>query len=397
MNSKQQVSILLVDDDPGKLLALEAVLSGLGQRLVKARSGEEALRHLLHEDFAVILLDVNMPKMNGFETAELIRRRPRLEHIPIIFISAISPAETHAFQGYALGAVDYIDKPMPEVLRAKVSAFVELYKKNQEVERQAKAIRMLNTELEQRVAERTAELRRSNEELQQFAYVVSHDLQEPLRMVSSYVQLLARRYQDKLDDEANEFIGYAVEGTQRMRQLIQDLLAYSQTGTRQYDLALTDCEELLRQVLSDLRTAIEESGAEVTHDALPQVMADSRQLGQVLQNLLSNAIKFRGQAAVHIHVSARQEGNQWVFSVQDNGIGIEPQHMERIFVIFQRLHTRGEFPGSGVGLAICKKIVERHGGRIWIESQPGDGATFFFTLPVRALAPVEQEAQVTTA
>ena len=378
------MKILLVDDNPANLLALESILADLGQELVKAHSGRQALRYLLNQDVAVILLDVNMPGMNGFETAELIRRRKRSEHTPIIFVSAIDQTQNHALQGYSLGAVDYLPTPAtPEVLRSKVAVFIELFKKTQEVRRQEQALRALNAQLEQRVAERTAELQRSNEELQQFAYVVSHDLQEPLRVVASYVQQLAERYQDKLEAEANELISYALDGAKRMQQLIVDLLAYSRIETTGQEFAPTDCEGMLQRVLSDLRVAIEESGAEVTHDPLPQVMADNVQLGQVLQNLLGNAIKFRSQEPPRIHVSARQEGQQWVFSVRDNGIGINPRYAERIFGIFERLHPRTEYPGTGIGLAICKKIVERHGGQIWVESEPGKGAAFFFTLPIK--------------
>jgi len=381
MNPERTVNILLVDDSPAKLLALESIFTGLGQNLVTARSAQEALRSLLSHDFAVIVLDVNMPGMDGFELAEMIRHRERSKHTPIIFVSAISPTETHAFKGYALGAVDYIYTPIPEVLRAKVSVFVELFKKTEEVKRQADAIRVLNTELEQRVKERTAELQRSNEELQQFVYVASHDLQEPLRSVANFVQLLAKRYQGKLDAEADQFIGYIVEGAKRMQQLILDLLEYSRVGTREQEFAATDCEEVLKLALTSLQMAIKESGAEVTHNPLPCVLADGVQVRQLLQNLLSNALKFRSQAPPCIHIAAKQDGDQWMFEVQDNGIGIEPQHAERIFVIFERLHTRKEYPGTGIGLAICKKIVERHGGRIWMESQPGKGSTFFFTLP----------------
>ncbi|OLE67334.1 MAG: hypothetical protein AUI36_06670 [Cyanobacteria bacterium 13_1_40CM_2_61_4] len=382
--SGEKVKILLVDDNPANLLALESILADLGQELVKAHSGRQALRYLLNQDVAVILLDVNMPGMNGFETAELIRRRKRSEHVPIIFVSAIDQTQNHALKGYSLGAVDYLPTPAtPEVLRSKVAVFIELFKKTQEVGRQEQALRALNAQLEQRVAERTAELQRSNEELQQFAYVVSHDLQEPLRVVASYVQQLAERYQDKLEAEANELISYALDGAKRMQQLIVDLLAYSRIETTGQEFAPTDCEGVLQRVLGDLRVAIEESGAEVTHDPLPQVMADNVQLGQGLQNLLGNAIKFRSQEPPRIHVSARQEGQQWVFSVRDNGIGINPRYAERIFGIFERLHPRTEYPGTGIGLAICKKIVERHGGQIWVESEPGKGAAFFFTLPIK--------------
>ncbi|RMD84093.1 MAG: PAS domain S-box protein [Candidatus Dadabacteria bacterium] len=226
------------------------------------------------------------------------------------------------------------------------------------------------------------EIRRSNEELERFAYVASHDLQEPLRMVSSYTQLLAKRYRGKLDADADDFIGFAVDGANRMHQLINDLLEYSRVGTRGRELEPTDAEEVLATVLADLRVAIEESGAQVTHDRLPVVMADSTQLRQLLQNLIGNALKYRGERPPRIHVGCQRADapDQWTIYVRDNGIGIAPEHFERIFQIFQRLHGRGEYSGTGIGLAVCKKIVERHGGRIWVESEPGHGSTFYFTI-----------------
>ena len=313
---------------------------------------------------------------------------------------------------------------------------------------------------EEALAQKAEELARSNAELEQFAYVASHDLQEPLRMVASYLQLLERRYKGQLDADADEFIAYAVDGANRMRGLINDLLAYSRLGTRGKDFELTDCEAVFERVIANLKTAIEESGAVMTHDALPAVMADDAQLGQLFQNLIENAIKFRNEAPPHIHVSAtsiaecgnvlkplgamrnaecgmnrmqntecgecsqadrrnvlkptgamRNEGlvqsnvlnsalrnpcpvkreayftgaqsafeDGWLFSVRDNGIGIDQEYAERIFEIFQRLHTREEYPGTGIGLAICKKIVDRHGGHIWVESEPGKGSTFYFTI-----------------
>jgi PAS domain S-box-containing protein len=233
----------------------------------------------------------------------------------------------------------------------------------------------------QELARKSEDLARSNAELEQFAYVASHDLQEPLRMISSYVQLLSRRYSGRLDNDADEFIAYAVEGTKRMQQLINDLLAYSRVGTRGRPLEPTDFEQVFREAMANLLVAVEESDAIVTHDRLPTEMADEMQMVQLFQNLIGNAIKFKGHDSPRIHVSARSEGDEWIFSVQDNGIGIDPQFFDRIFTLFQRLHGRNEYPGTGIGLTVSKKIVERHGGRIWLESEPGRGTRFYFTIP----------------
>jgi PAS domain S-box-containing protein len=228
---------------------------------------------------------------------------------------------------------------------------------------------------------RAEELARSNAELEQFAYVASHDLQEPLRMVASYTQLLARRYGERLDDDAHEFIGYAVEGVTRMQQLIHDLLAFSRVGTHGEAFQATALDAVLERVLRDLEPAIEAGGAHVTSDPLPVVSADAAQLAQVFQNLIVNALKFHGSELPHIHISATPGEIGWVISVRDNGIGIEPEFFSRIFAIFQRLHSRAQYPGTGIGLSICKKVVERHGGRIWVQSEPGQGTAFFFSLP----------------
>jgi light-regulated signal transduction histidine kinase (bacteriophytochrome) len=234
---------------------------------------------------------------------------------------------------------------------------------------------------EEQIRRALLDLQRSNQDLEQFAYVASHDLQEPLRMVASYTELLAQRYEGQLDDKAQSYIRYAVDGASRMQRLINDLLTYSRVNTRGQAFQPTDSHAVLGEALQNLTAAIEESRAIITNDDLPTVHADGTQLLQLLQNLVGNAIKFRGGDFPHVHLSARKDGREWIFAVRDNGIGIDEKHADRLFVIFQRLHGRQEYPGTGIGLAVCKRIVERHGGRIWFESEPGKGSTFYFTLP----------------
>jgi hypothetical protein len=395
-SGESRMKILLVDDTPENLVSLEAALSGLGEELVMAQSGKEALRHLLNGDFAAILLDVRMPEMDGFETAELIRSRPRSRQIPILFLTGYRNEE-HLFRGYDLGAVDFLFKPIvPEVLRSKVAAFVELSRSNAKLRQQADAlrkqaeelqrveqeVRRLNTSLEARVLERTEELMRSNEELQQFAYVASHDLREPLRTVSIYAQLLAKRYHGRLDGDADQFIGFIVHNAERMETLVHDLLDFSRIDVRGKDFfSRTSCEMALDDAMDNIRPLIAETGAEITRDPLPYVMGDLVQLTRLFQNLLVNSIKYRGDDVLRIHVSAKDNGAEFLLAVKDNGIGIDPQYAEKIFGIFRVLQPRERNSGSGMGLAICRKIVTRHEGRIWVESALGRGASFYWTLP----------------
>jgi hypothetical protein len=224
----------------------------------------------------------------------------------------------------------------------------------------------------------------SNKELEQFAYIASHDLQEPLRMIGSYVQLLQRRYQNKIDDDANDFINYAVDGANRMKQMINDLLTYSRIGTQGRGFESVDCEEVLDVALRDLHQTIDESGAAIKHETLPEVTGDSLQLAQLFKNLISNSIKYRGDEPATIEISAEERDGETVFKFKDNGVGIDPDYFDQIFVIFRRLRNIGPESGSGIGLAICKKIVERHSGRIWVESQPDKGSTFCFTISKKA-------------
>jgi PAS domain S-box-containing protein len=254
-----------------------------------------------------------------------------------------------------------------------------------ELKRAELEIREMNESLENKVAERTAELTRSNADLQQFAYVASHDLQEPLRNVASCLQLLEKKYKNNLDAKADQYIHYAVESSVRMKTLILDLLTYSRIGTKGKPPLPVNCEQIVDQTVKNLRSAISETGAVITHDPLPTIFADDAQLSQVFQNLIGNGIKFRREEQPHIHVSAVKNKKEWIFSVKDNGIGIESRHLDRIFVIFQRLHKRSQYGGTGIGLAIVKKVVERHNGRVWVESEVGSGTTFHFTIPEKGI------------
>lgn len=521
-----KVKLLLVDDTPENLVSLEAALESLGEELVLANSGREALRRLLENDFAAILLDVKMPDMDGFETAELIRHRPKSRQTPILFLTGYKNEE-HLFRGYDLGAVDFLFKPIvPEVLRSKVAVFVELSRKADLLREQAVAlvqqtrvlqkaearfrslleaapdamvicredgdialvnsraetlfmqsrdellgrnirqlvpgwsfefsraadedgpalsgpillqpseghellaqrsdgsrfpveisispvqaeegllitstvrditerkraeearrraeelIRELNAHLEERVLERTEDLLRSNDELAQFAYVASHDLQEPLRTVSIYAQLLAKRYRGQLGADADEFIGHITESASRMENLIRDLLDFSQLDARGSDhFVETSCDAALEDALNNLQVRIQETGAMVTRMPLPRVLGDPVQLSRLFQNLIINSIKYRSNQVPKIEIVAERRDPEWLISIRDNGIGIEPQYAEKVFGIFRRLHPRAERSGNGMGLAICKKIVTRHGGLIWVESKLGEGATFRFSLP----------------
>jgi len=497
-------AVLLVDDRADKLSALVAVLSGLDIDLVTATSGKEALRHLLNGDFAVILLDVNMPVMGGFETAALIRARRSSEHTPIIFITGLNVTDNHVSRGYSLGAVDYIFAPVvPEVLRAKVTVFIDLYRKNRdlrvraetlasEAEKRAaslesrlealltrlnvgvfrstlegrlvsanpsflhimglspkvdlKAIDMasfypnpvdraalisrlqregqvqehyvrqrrsdgkliwasvsktlivgedgvtyidgliedisLRKQAEDALITKGEELGRSNAELEQFAYIASHDLQEPLRMISSFSSLLVSRHAEYLDERGRHFLDRVVEGATRMQQMIRDILSYSRVDRAERTCDI-DCRQVLDRVLFNLNSSIVDSQAEIIVEELPHVHGDPVMLGQVFQNLIANGIKFRRvNSAPRIVISARCEGEWWWFSVADNGIGIAPEHRERIFAVFQRLHTRDAYEGTGIGLAVCRKVVQWHGGNIFADANQDGGSTFRFSLPV---------------
>ena len=498
-----RAKVLLVDDRHDKLLAVASVFDGLGLELVLAHSGTEALRLLLVHDVAVILLDVMMPVMDGFETAAFIRKRKRSEHMPIIFITAMDVADTHVSRGYSLGAVDYIFAPVvPNVLRTKVSVFTDLFMIRAEVERKSNSLRkeaeqqterlevrldsLLNRldvgvfrstpnaalitanpafynlygldasidprsinmmqfyrkvddrvllmkelrakghvhehhveqrrcdgrmiwvsmskvlvidddgqeyidglveditirkELETAFIHKAEELARSNAELEEFAYVASHDLQEPLRMVSSFSSLLIHSFPELLNEKQQYFIDQIIGGSQRMQELIRDILSFSKIGKVSTN-ASVDCNDVLEKALYNLQDIVVSSGADVTRDRLPIVVGESVLLGQVFQNLIGNALKFcHKDRRPKVHIGAERIGTFWSLSITDNGIGIPFEFYDKVFGVFQRLHTRDAYPGTGIGLAICRKVILRHGGTISVESKPECGSIFRFTLP----------------
>jgi two-component system, sensor histidine kinase and response regulator len=370
-------TILIIDDMPANLGVLTSHLEREGYVAVVAQGGDEGVERAEFVRPDLILLDVMMPGIDGFDTCRRLKANALTRDIPVIFMTALTDTRDK-LTGFTVGAVDYVTKPLngAEVL-ARIETHLTLYGLRQQLAAQ-------NEKLQQEIAAREetqSALQRSNTELEQLAYVASHDMQEPLRMVASYLQLVARRYKGKLDADADEFIGYAVDGAKRMQALINDMLAYSRVGTKARPFEPVDCNKVFETVLANLRIAIQESGAQITRSPLPKVMGDPMQLLQLFQNLIGNAMKFKRESPVCVHVSAVAEDDAWHFTVEDNGIGIAPEYYARIFVLFQRLHGRGDYPGTGIGLAICKKIVERHGGAISVESQVGVGSTFHFTIP----------------
>jgi signal transduction histidine kinase len=387
-----KVSILLVDDTPENLIAMEAVLVDLGQRLVKATSGQEALRLLLREEFAVILLDVNMPGMNGFETASLIRNRKQTEHIPIIFVSAISTTDTHLFQGYSLGAVDYIFTPVnAEVLRSKVAVFVDLVKKSAAVRLQAAQLQEANEILRNEIATRkkTEEaLKESNDELEAFSYSVSHDLRAPVRAMQGFARVLIEDYGPDMDGVARDYLDRIISGATRMDNLIQDLLIYSKLGHTELSVGPVSVKHLTSEIMRSLSSEIEARLAQVSvsHD-LPDVQGNKLALGQALENLISNAMKFsRAGENPKVRIEAETIGTIVRIWIKDNGIGIPEEHHARVFRVFERLHTADTYPGTGIGLAIVRKGIERMKGRVGLESKVGEGSRFWIELPA-ATAP----------
>lgn len=376
--------VLVVDDTVANVAVLAEHLSANGLEIIVAQNGEECVERARFAKPDLILLDIMMPGIDGFETCRRLKSFRETRDIPIIFMTALADISDKV-TAYEVGGVDYITKPfhVEEVL-ARVNAHLSILAMQRTMAAQNRHLQQeiaARSAAEEVLACRTKELARSNAELEQLAYVASHDLQEPLRMIVSYLQLLDQRYTNRIDADASEFIAFAVDGAKRMQTLIDDLLAYSRLGSRAKPLQPTSCADIVSDALRYLRAAIEESGADVVCGDLPTVMGDATQLAQLFQNLIANAIKFGGKGTQVIRIEAEDAGSAWCVSVRDNGIGIAPEYFERIFVMFQRLHSRAKYPGTGIGLALCKRIVDHHQGRIWVESELGQGSVFKFTLP----------------
>ncbi|MGC2182802.1 MAG: ATP-binding protein [Terriglobales bacterium] len=367
--NRPQLRVLLVEDDPADR---DLILRELGKGEFEiisdvAGTADECRQKVRTNCPDVVLADYNLGLWRGTEVLEILREEGL--DIPLILVSG-ALGDAIAVECIKQGVTDYVLKD--SLARLPVALRGALKDKNARAERQ---------QAQEFLAQKAEELARSNADLEQFAYVASHDLQEPLRMVSAYTQLLAERYRGKLDDQADKYIHYAVDGAARMQSLIQDLLAFSRVGRQETAVKSTDCNQIVDRAVDSLRAAILESRAVVSHGPLPLVMANGSQLRQVFQNLIGNALKFKGSQAPLIQISAKKEGTEWIFTVADNGIGISGEHAESVFVIFNRLHTRTEYPGNGIGLSICKKIVERHGGKIQALPRDGGGTLFKFTLP----------------
>jgi two-component system, sensor histidine kinase and response regulator len=427
-SSPGKASILLVDDRADKRLALSTVIASLGQNIVEATSGKEALRCLLQQEFAVILLDVNMPGMDGFETAHLIRQRRSSEHTPIIFITGISDTETHVSRGYSLGAVDYVLTPvLPEVLRTKVSVFVELYNKTEQIRQQAERLRLardqldvrvkertielgiandslkveiaerrraeaqvrkLNADLEQRVNHRTSELAAANHELEAFTYSVAHDLEAPLRHIQSYAELVQIECTSGLSAEARQYLDRITQRARTMGGMLEDLLKLSFVGKQDIHRQILNLKGTINRLIAGFNSDLPDRRIEWRVGPLADAPCDPGLMNLVLVNLLSNAIKYtRPRDPAIIEIGQTTLGSETCFFVRDNGVGFEMKDASKLFGVFQRLHPAEDFEGTGVGLAIATRIVHRHGGRIWAEGAVNQGATFYFTLDEMPPAP----------
>lgn len=375
--------ILLVDDQPDNLRLLSALLSERGYEPRGVINGAMAIKAAKSSQPDLILLDIMMPKMDGYETCEQLKSDEKTREIPVIFISA-KDETIDKVRAFGLGALDYITKPfhIDEVL-ARIENHLSLRKLQKQLKEQNILFQQeisIRQQAEQALQKANQELAQSNAELEQFAYVTSHDLQAPLATITTYAQLLEQLYENQPDPQANQYIQYIVNSCLRMQSLIEDLLEYSRFKQHQKRFSAIDCNNILATVYSNLESTISKNQATIVYHNLPTVIGDGSQLMQLFQNLIDNAIKYRREEPPIIEISVESKENEYLFAVQDNGMGISSKYFERIFQIFQRLHTPEEYAGTGIGLAICQKIVELHGGRIWVESQLGEGTTFYFTI-----------------
>jgi two-component system sensor histidine kinase/response regulator len=431
---RDRAKILIVDDRDDKRLAMETIIAGLGENILQASSGNGALKCLLNHDFAVILLDVNMPGMDGFETAHLVRQRKNSEHTPIIFVTGISDTETHVSRGYSLGAVDYILTPvLPEVLRTKVAVFVELYKKTEQSRRQAERLRVahdelearvhdrtvqlasaneslqaeiierrrveeeirkLNAELEQRVLDRTTELAEANQELEAFTYSVAHDLQAPLRNIQSYAQLLEEEFGSNVPPESMQYLRRIGTRVKHMAQLVSDLLNLSRIAKHELNRQETNLIKIVEEAISNAKAEAKDRDIEWHVQELTPVACDPGLIRQVFANLVSNAVKYtQPRPKARIEIGQINHNGEAPIYIRDNGVGFDMKFVDKLFGVFQRLHPAADFEGTGVGLATVARIIRKHGGSIWAESEEDKGATFYFTLGDKPKNNREPEAQ----
>jgi signal transduction histidine kinase len=394
--------ILVVDDREANVLLIEGMLRVAGYTSVHSTTHPNEVCELHRKNrYGLILLDLQMPGMDGFQVMEGLKEIEADGYLPVLVITA---QPDHKLRALEAGAKDFVSKPFDQAeLRARVHNILEvrllhlktkdysqaLEETVQELEASREVIRLKTLEEQKKIEQELAlaqsarrDLERSNTDLERFAFAASHDLQEPLRMVTCFSQLLALSYKGQLDERADEYLEYIQTGTKRMAALIEDLLSYSQIVHSTEKGVPVDCNAVLDKVLESCRVIVEENGAVVTRDPLPTVDGDEGQISQLFHNLLTNALKYRKrEVGPEVHFSALRTPNEWLFSVRDNGIGIAEEHLEKIFIIFKRLHKKTEYPGTGIGLALCQRIIEGRAGRIWVESEPAVGSTFYFTWP----------------
>lgn len=371
MNKKPK--ILIVDDKPENLVALEKVLEVLDVEIIRANSGNEALKATLYHDFALALLDIQMPDMDGYELAEILRGEEKTSRLPFIFISAVYTDNLNMFKGYERGAFSFITKPFqPEILINKVKFFITIYEQDQQVHR-------LNTEL----LERNEELRVINAELESFSYSISHDLRAPLRAINGYMSILYEDHYSKMDKEAQHLVDVVLKNSNRMGMLIDDLLAFSRLGRKEVTKESFSMKQLVMEVWEEQNKAETERPIEFSVDELPDVKAERNLIRQVWVNLISNALKYSSKKEkTSIRISFEKKENEIIYSIRDNGAGFDMKYYSKLFGVFQRLHSQQEFTGTGVGLAIVQKVLEKHKGRIWADAKVDGGATFYFSLPL---------------